>query len=38
MEAHVPTACVVMDLLEQTVVWTLTIVLLTHVSMEHAPI
>ena len=38
METHVPTACVVMDLLEQTVVLTSTIVLPTLVSMEHVPI
>ena len=36
METHVHTACVVTDLLERTVVLTLTIALPTHVSTEHA--
>ena len=38
METHVHTACVLMDLLEQTVVLTLMIALINHVSTEHAPI
>ena len=38
METTVHTACVVVDLLEQTVVLTSMIVLPTHVSTEHVPI